>query len=313
MTIQIISSVKDAAAYIEACLDSVRAQTHGDWHLTIRDDGSSDDTSKIIARIADDEPRITLAYSGGDSIGAAAGFAWVLAQIPINTEVVACIDGDDLWRPTHLERSLETLRAAGAGPVLIHGDLEVVDTALNTLHESFWATLGLSPEPADLRRIAVANVVTGSTIVMNGALAIILRNRATTGAAFQDSWFALAAAAFGRIVARRDITVRYRQHGTNSVGARAPRSARLLALPRVAREAFDDRERFRRDLERTTTQAAGFLQVFHDLLKPADAQFLQRYAAIPQHDRLRRALEVIWLRQYPGRSPLRALGEALRA
>src|SRR5690606_37480919 len=107
---------------------------------------------------------------------------------------------------------------------------------------SLWRAAGLDPQPATLRRLAIDNTVTGSTIAMNAALVAALLARAprSTPAGshrtdaggppplYQDSWFALAAAALGRIVSRLAVTVHYRQHGQNLVGS-APRPAPGLA------------------------------------------------------------------------------------
>jgi hypothetical protein len=164
-----------------------------------------------------------------------------------------------------------------------------------------------------VRRIAVDNVVTGSSIVMNAALARIIRGRSASGAIFQDSWFALAAAAAGRIIARHEPTVRYRQHGGNTVGAQTRMAISALNLIPLIATALGNREKFRRDLARTAAQAAAFSASYDDLLTPDDRAFLIRYAALPSRPWPTRALGVLTMRAYPGRSVLSALGEALRA
>jgi len=326
MTLHILCAVRDAAPFIAECLDSVRAQSHGEWVMLLRDDGSRDDSAQIIARYAQDDPRIQLVQRSPTSIGAAAGYFSLLQLVP-DGAAVACIDGDDVWTPEHLAASLAALRDArrespprnrrdtresNNAPALVHGDLEVVDAQLRTLLPSFWHARGIIPEPTDVRRIAVNNVVTGSSIVMNAALAGIIRSHAAHGALFQDSWFALAAAAAGTIIARRDITVRYRQHGTNTVGAQ-PRDALTpgTLLPKAA-QSLGNREQFRRDLARTAAQSGAFARAYADLLPPEDRAFLERYAALPAKPWPVRALGVLAMRAYPGRPLLSAIGEALR-
>lgn len=48
-------SVRDGAATLPACIASVRAQTHEDWELLIRDDGSRDATAPFFARMDADD------------------------------------------------------------------------------------------------------------------------------------------------------------------------------------------------------------------------------------------------------------------
>jgi glycosyltransferase involved in cell wall biosynthesis len=310
VTTHILCAMRNAAPFIADCVRSVQAQTHGDWIMLLRDDASTDDSIALLQELVASDPRIRLAERSTTAIGAAAGYHSLLQQVPDGADV-ACIDADDTWLPEHLAQSLAALGTA-QGPALVHGDLEVVDAQLRPLQPSFWTAQRIMPEPTTVRRIAVDNVVTGSTIAMNAALARIIRTHAATGAVFQDSWFALAAAAAGTIIVRREITVRYRQHGANTVGTQArPRLSAATALP-LAAKALTNREKFRRDLTRTAAQAGAFAQSYAELLAPEDRTFLERYAALPQRPWPARALGVLTMRAYPGRSLLSALGEALR-
>jgi rhamnosyltransferase len=309
MTPHILCAMRNAAPFIEATIASVQAQTHRDWIMLLRDDGSTDGSAAIVERLAREDARIRLAQRSATAIGAAAGYHALLQLVPDDADV-ACVDADDLWTPEHLARSLAAL--GDAGPALVHGDLEVIDSEGRTLQPSFWRARGTITEPATVQRLAVDNVVTGSTIVMNAALARIIRARPIAGAVFQDSWFALAAAAAGRIVARRDITVRYRQHAANTVGAQVRTAVDAInALP-LAAKALANRARFRRDLARTAAQAGAFALAFGDLVSERDRTFLQDYAALPHRPWPTRALGVFSMRSYPGRSTLSAIGEALR-
>ena len=82
MTLHILCAVRDAAPFIAECLDSVRAQSHGEWVMLLRDDGSRDDSAQIIARYAQDDPRIQLVQRSPTSIGAAAGYFSLLQLVP---------------------------------------------------------------------------------------------------------------------------------------------------------------------------------------------------------------------------------------
>lgn len=308
--------MRNSAPFVSDCLGSVLAQSIGDWTMLVRDDGSSDGTADAVADIAATDRRITLLHRGAPSLGAAGGFNWLLAQTPDAAEAVAFIDGDDAWLNDHLAASLAAMHAAdpsGRTPLLVHGDLEVVDAALQPVAPSLWAMFRLSDTPADFRRTVVSNPVTGSTIVMNRALVQRIRGRSVEGAMYQDSWFAIAGAALGRLVPRREVTVRYRQHGGNTIGAYERPAPTLTSLLRDATQALSRREAFREDVRRTAAQAAAFLLAYDDLLSADQRQFLRDWSAVPTQGWLGRAYGIATLRKRPERTWLQLLGEIARA
>lgn len=316
MTVDVICSVHNGAAYADDLFASLQAQTYRDWRCWVRDDGSTDDTAARVEAWAQREPRIRLLHRGAPSLGAAGAFGWLLEQLPPDARIVACVDHDDIWLPERLALSiaaLESAEARGAGPVLVHSDLEVVDEELRTLHPSFWRASGLDVTQTDLRRIAVDNIVTGSTITMNRALVERLGARAPASVSHQDAWFALTAAAFGRIVALPAVTVRYRQHGSNAVGGLVRANRGLSDAPAALGRLLAGGAVYRAHLARSCALAAAFVERHGAELSVADRAFLTEYAALPSRNALARKFGVLRLRARPGRGPLRALLEALRA
>lgn len=89
-----------AEKYLQAALDSVRAQTFADWELIVTEDGSKDRTEEIVQAFAQGvaqpviynrhEKNRGLPATRNTGIAAARG-TWV-----------AFLDADDLWAPTHL-------------------------------------------------------------------------------------------------------------------------------------------------------------------------------------------------------------------
>lgn len=92
--------------FIGPCLDSLRAQTFTGWTALVADDASDDDTAARVRPYLDD-PRIRLrtgatrAWLMGNTLAA-------LRSLDLRpNDVVAILDGDDLIRPTCLERLWE--------------------------------------------------------------------------------------------------------------------------------------------------------------------------------------------------------------
>ncbi len=318
MTVDILCAVHNGDRYLDDLFRSLQAQRVPDWRCWVRDDGSTDASAGRVEAWAKRDPRITLLHKGPPALGGAGAgsYGWLIERLPADARIVCLADHDDVWLPDRLERSLAALadaERAQPGPILVHTDLEVVDDRLETIHSSFWQAAELDVTRADTRRIAVDNVVTTSTITMNRALIERLGPRPPAAVRNPDAWFALAAAAFGRIVALPVVTVRYRQHGANAVGAleRAQRAQRSLLT--AIRRGIATRREYRRDLEHSCALAQAFVDRFGDALTASDRLFLEAYGALPRHSALARKLGVLRLRRRPGRTVLAALGEFLRA
>jgi glycosyltransferase involved in cell wall biosynthesis len=316
MTIDIICSVLNGEQFLPDFIASLVAQTHRDWRLWLRDDGSADGTVQIIRDAASQEPRVRILHLGGPRLGVAGSFGWALERLPDYSTYVMTADADDVWRPDKIEHTLAAMIAAEVDsppqtPVLVHTDLTIVDAALRVRHPSFWEYTGVKPEPATLRRLVVRNVATGPTVMMNAAL----RTRIGTTppqALHHDWWYALVAAAVGRIVALHESTVLYRQHGSNDVGARAAARIKLARLPAEIAAAFGRTSQFRIVVGKTAAQAEALLARYGPELSEADRGFLTEFSQIPARGFFRRKFAMLRLRVVPGYGILRTIGAALR-
>ena len=293
-------------------LHSLRRQTYSDWRLWVRDDGSSDDSLRVIREELAGDVRLHVLDLQGAHLGPGQSFGRLLNELPPDATYIMFADQDDVWLPTKIERTLAVVRAEEPGPVLVHTDLTVTDATLNVVHASFWRFAGFDPEPVTLRRIAVRNVTTGAATMFNRAL-LELARPIPPDAFLHDWWLACVAAAFGRVVAVRESTVLYRQHGTNAVGARASTLVPLHRVPPIAWQAVKNVRVFRRDLARSAAQAAAFVDRYGDQLSADDRAFLERYARIPRRGFVGRKLDALRYRALPEQGLLGALGVLIRA
>jgi GT2 family glycosyltransferase len=112
----------NSAATIAATIASVRAQTHQSWELVCIDDGSSDDTARILERFASLDQRIR--WKGTEHRGqpAAKNAGVRLAH----AEHVLILDADDILHPDALHVLLMTARRAGVNPI-VSGGHELLD------------------------------------------------------------------------------------------------------------------------------------------------------------------------------------------
>ena len=229
-------STYNGSLYLPEQLASIIGQTHRAWRLVIRDDGSSDSTISIIEDCARRDPRISVVRSDGGNLGPWASFGRLLALAKSLVEPhIFLSDQDDVWLRDKIESQLELLRSAERAlgentPILVHSDLEVVDDALRPVHPSFVEYQRTSYDRDDpLSTLLIHNAIVGCTIGFNRPL-LDFAVPVPPGSP-HDWWLALCASAIGRIVGTKNQTVRYRQHGSNAIGARA----RHAFLPELLR------------------------------------------------------------------------------
>ena len=126
--VSIITPTYNSASYIQQCMDSVMAQTYGNFEMIIIDDASSDETQAIVRSRAKDDARIVfiqLPVNSGPAIARNTGIERASGRY------LAFLDADDLWLPDFLKRSIETINTRDCG--FVFSSFKRVDEDLNPL------------------------------------------------------------------------------------------------------------------------------------------------------------------------------------
>ncbi len=224
--ISICMATYNGEQFLRQQMESIIAQSNQDWQLLIRDDGSDDNTVRIVEDYAGRLPgRISLVADNGSRLGASLNFGKLLEYA--DTEYIMFSDQDDVWLPNKIELTLNAMKAAEQiypdKPILIHTDLQVMDSELNTIANSMWTYQKLFPEAGDdLNRIMAQNVVTGCTIMINRK-ARAVSTPVPGEAVMYDWWLALNVCRYGKIVYVSIPSILYRQHSSNRLGAQKAR------------------------------------------------------------------------------------------
>lgn len=97
MEILALTPVLNGAAFLDAAIRSVRAQTHDRWRLVILDGGSTDGSQDIALAHADEDVRITL-HAQADS-GMYDALRKGFERESENADMVCWLNSDDLYTP----------------------------------------------------------------------------------------------------------------------------------------------------------------------------------------------------------------------
>ena len=284
-SLQILLGTYDGETYLTELLDSIVAQTHRGWSLTVRDDGSRDGTLAIAQDYARHHPeRIVVTGRQSPSGSAARNFLELVAASTARYVMLA--DQDDVWLPDKIEVTLAAMRdleaRLGPGvPALVHTDLTVTDADLHVIERSMVRSQALDGDESRLGALVTQNPVTGCTVMVNRALADLV-DPPFDGVAMHDWWLAVLAAAFGGLGFVDRPTVLYRQHGGNAVGARSARTLRY----KVARAL--DRDGVVASLRDSYAQAEAFLEHYRDRLTVDQRALLEAAATMPRRGKLSR-------------------------
>jgi len=105
--VSVIVPLYNKAPYVRRALDSVAAQTFGDFELIVVDDGSTDEGASVVESFGDGRVRLIRQENTGPGAARNRGIN------EARGEVLAFLDADDEWLPTYLEEGLRALDAAG--------------------------------------------------------------------------------------------------------------------------------------------------------------------------------------------------------
>ena len=137
--ISVVIPAFNAGRYIARTLEAVLQQTHQNLEIIVVDDGSTDDTSAEVQRLAAVDQRIVLIRTERHGVSHARNVAIARAS----AEYIAPIDADDVWKPEKLRRQFALFNGAPVetgvvycGAAGIDDDDRVVLPVWNNRYES---------------------------------------------------------------------------------------------------------------------------------------------------------------------------------
>ena len=119
--VSIILCTYNRAHLVTRAIGSVLTQSYRDWELIIIDDGSADDTGKVVMPVVKSDPRITYVYHANQGLARARNIGIALASGEYST----FLDSDDEYREQHLSVRIRVM-GKRPSPALIYGGIEYV-------------------------------------------------------------------------------------------------------------------------------------------------------------------------------------------
>lgn len=223
--IAILMATYNGEKYVRQQIQSIQRQTVTEWTLYVRDDLSTDRTLEIVQEMAAADPRIIITPSKTKQ-GAMMNFLSLLRDVK-KADYYMFSDQDDVWMEDKIAVTLAKIKEAeSAHPdkaVVVHTDLKVVDGALNEIHPSFWEYARVKTELlTSLKWMSGGNLATGCTMMLNEE-ARLAAFPISDKALMHDAWIVLTTMRDGgTVTAVKRPTILYRQHGTNTLGAKRP-------------------------------------------------------------------------------------------
>lgn len=208
--VSVIIPAFNAQDSIAATIESVLAQTFGDWELIVGDDASTDQTAAV-ARASDPRVSVVTALENG---GPAA--ARNLAIREARGELLAFVDADDTWVPEYLSTQIaqfDRASAAGRRVGIVACDAEVVDGS-GAGRGSYLDRLG-DVSQITLERLLAGNPIFVSTVVPRAVVAEAGGfTPAAWGSADHDLWIKIVERGY-EVVMTRERLVRYLESESN--------------------------------------------------------------------------------------------------
>lgn len=206
--VSVVIPAYNVARFLPETLDSVLAQTYPAFEVIVVDDGSTDHTAAVAASYAarDDRVRVVAQDNGG------AGSARNRGTAESRGDLIALMDGDDLWRPWKLTRQVEAMLAGGPNVGMIYTWFLVINELSRVVGPGLPARWEGDVYPA----LLLSNFIGSGSTPLIRRQAIIEAGGFDIREAAEDLRLYLAVAFGWRVAVVPEYLVGYRHRGTGA-------------------------------------------------------------------------------------------------
>ena len=229
--VSVVMAVYNRADYLPQALASIRWQTFTDWECVCVDDGSTDDTPRVLAGFAAADPRFRVLRQENSGVA----IALTRGDAAARGEWIARMDSDDVAVPTRLEKQLAFVDA-NPDCVGLGGAVLLTDPTGAPLGRSSYAT-----EHETIEREMLSGrgqTIAHPTLFFRRAVIDRVGSYRAEYEAAHDPDFIVRLATAGRLANLSEVLLLYRQHPGNFCRTRQVEIARqMIDVVREAHEA----------------------------------------------------------------------------
>ena len=222
--VAVLLSTYNGEDYLSQQIDSILNQTIvDDITLFIRDDGSTDNTRKILEKYKNSFPNKINIFLG-ENIGLNFSFFWLIHNVD-GFDFYSICDQDDVWLNNKIEIAVEMLKKEdnsipllyASSSFLVHNDLiPYGETRKKNREITIYNSL-------------IQNFSPGHSQVFNDKLHELLNcDFNVTNIYVYDSWILNEAILFGKLIFDNNSHTFYRQHDDNQLGSGKSNFQKLL-------------------------------------------------------------------------------------
>jgi len=310
-SIAILMATYNGEKYLKEQIDSILNQTYQDFVLYIRDDNSVDSTKKIIEDYKRLYPeKIVEVKDEKIARGACKNFMNLLEYVYNlkRHDLFMFADQDDFWLKNKVEITVKEYNKISntEQPILVHTDLNVVDSDLNLISKSFINYSSLNSNCKEFNKYLIQNNVTGCTMLINEKLVELVKFD-IENIRMHDWYFALIASAFGKVIFINSSTIQYRQHDNNVLGAKKSNEIKEIYLK--IKSNFKNKT-IKRDLKELFKQANSFKKEHYELLDENKQKILNEFCKIEDAKKLKK-IKIIIKNKFYKQSFIKKIGELI--
>ena len=254
----VLLSSYNGEKYIKRQLDSILNQSYHNISILVRDDGSSDDTLKILEEYSKSG---YISYYLGENLKPARSFIDLLLNAP-KADYYAFSDQDDVWHNDKIQQAISKIDRYGSDIPLLYGsNANVVDengTFIKLQHDR-------NPiKQMTVMGAIIRSVLLGCTMVMNRKMVDLLR-KDTCGMKIadiqmHDVWVLIFALINGKFIYDPKPHIDYYRHGSNfSAGGISDSKYSIEVYKKKIKNFFSHRVQgaFRSDTAKCVLEAYG--------------------------------------------------------
>lgn len=209
-SITILMSTYNGEKYLEDQINSLLSQKNVNLKILVRDDGSTDNTIKILEKYKKENK---LEWYSNGHLDVQKSFLDLIQKAP-KSDFYAFCDQDDVWEESKLEIAIKHLKKYNRElPSLYYSSLKLVDKDLNYIgiHK-------VNSKRTEYTSFVISNNA-GCTMVFNDKLLKYIKKGKPNFILMHDSWlYKVCVSVGGNIYCDENSYILYRQHGNNVVG-----------------------------------------------------------------------------------------------